>query len=160
MLTGLPRELVVFFASMLPIGELRAALPLGLFLGLSPEASFFWSELGNILIVMLILKMLGPISIWLMKHSKWLNKMFSKLFHHTRTKHTERFEKMGEALLVILTAIPIPGTGAWTAALIAFLFELPYWKSILFILIGNVLCGILITAGFGGAMEFIKLFAK
>ena len=154
---ALPRELLVFLASMLPVGELRAAIPLGLFLGMSSEAAFFWAELGNILIIMLILKMLGPISGFLMQHSKWFNKIFTKLFHHTRNKHTHRFEKMGAPLILVLAAIPLPGTGGWTGALLAFLFDLPFWKSVLLILIGNLIAGILILLGIGGGLEFIHL---
>jgi len=156
----LPRELLVFLASMMPIGELRAAIPLGLFLGMPAEAAFFWAQLGNILIIMLILKILGPTSAWLMKHSKWCEKFFAKLFHHTRTKHREKFEKMGSWFIVLLTAIPLPGTGGWTGALLAFLFDLPYWKSIGLIFIGNIIAGLLVTFGVGGAMEFVKLFTK
>jgi len=156
----IPKELIVFLTSMLPVGELRAAIPLGLFLGISPEGSFFWAELGNILMIMLILKILGPISTFLMKHSKWCEKIFTKLFHHTRTKHSQKFEKMGSAFIILMTALPIPGTGGWTGALIAFLFDLPYWQSVGLILVGNILCGILVTFGFGSAMEFIKMFSK
>lgn len=156
----LPHELLVFLVSMLPVGELRAAIPLGLFFGMSPEAAFFWAELGNILIIMLVLKMLGSVSTWLMKHSKWCDKFFTKLFHHTRTKHGQKFDKTGAILILILAAIPLPGTGGWTGALIAFLFDIPYWKSIGLIFIGNLICGVLVTVGFGSAMEFIKFFAK
>lgn len=154
----LPREILVFLASMMPIGELRAGIPLGLLLGMPAESVFFWAELGNILIILLVLKALGPMSGWLMKHSAWCNRFFEKLFHHTRKKHSERFEKMGAVFIVLLVAIPLPGTGAWTGALLAFLFDLPYWKSIGLIFIGNIIAGILITLGFGGAMEFIKIF--
>jgi len=156
----IPKELIVFFASMLPIGELRAGIPLGLFWGMSKESTFFWAQLGNIVIVMAILKILGPISSWLMKHSKWCEKNFNKLFHHTRTKHQKKIEKMGGFFLILITSIPVIGTGGWTAALIAFLFGLPYWQSVGFILIGNIICGILVILGFGGAMEFIKFFIK
>lgn len=154
------RELLVFLASMMPIGELRAGIPLGLLLGMPAEAAFFWAQLGNILAIMLILKVLGPISTWLMKHSKWCEKFFAKLFHHTRTKHSEKFEKLGSIFIVAIAAIPIPGTGGWTGALLAFLFELPYWKSIGLIFIGNIICGLLVTFGIGGAMEFVKIFTK
>lgn len=157
---ALPRELLVFLAAMMPIGELRAAIPLGLFLGMPSEAAFFWAELGNILIILPILKLLGPISTWLMQHSKWFDKIFTKLFHHTRAKHSQKMEKMGEVFIVILTAIPLPGTGAWTGALLAFLFDVPFWRAVLLILAGNILCGILVLLGVGGAMEFIKIFVK
>jgi len=156
----IPRELLVFFAAMLPIGELRAGIPLGLLLGMPGEAVFFWAELGNILIILLVLKALGPISAWLMKHSKWCDRVFTKLFHHTRTKHSAKMEKMGEVFIVLLTTIPLPGTGAWTGALLAFLFNVPYWRAILLIFIGNILCGILLLFGVGGAIELYKFFVK
>lgn len=124
------------------------------------ESVFFWAELGNILIILLLLKAFGPVSGWLMKHSVWCKRFFEKLFNHTRKKHSEKFEKMGAVFIVMLVAIPLPGTGAWTGALLAFLFDLPYWKSIGLILIGNIIAGILITLGFGGAMEFTKIFIK
>jgi uncharacterized membrane protein len=152
---AIPRELLVFLASMMPVGEMRAGIPLGLLLGMSPEAAFFWAELGNILIIVPLLKILGPVSDWLRQRSAWCERTFSKLFDHTRAKHTTKFEKMGEMFILALAAIPFPGTGAWTAALVAFLFGISYWRSLLLIFIGNIVCGILVTTGFGGVMDLI-----
>ena len=156
---NLPPALIVFLMSMLPVGELRAAIPVGLFLGMPAEAAFFWAELGNMIPIFFILKLLGPTSTWLMKHSVFFNKLLTKLFHSTREKHSKKFERIGSLMIVLLEAIPLPGTGGWTGAVIAFLFDVPYWKAIGLIFIGNVIAGILVTAGVGGAMEFIKLFS-
>ncbi len=157
---GLPPELLVFLASMFPIGELRTGIPLGIFLGMQPLWAFFWGEFGNILIVMLALKLLKPISSWLMAHSKFCNHIFLKIFHHTRNKHSTKIKKMGSFFLLALTAIPIPGTGGLTGALVAFIFDLAYWPSIGLIFIGNIIAGILVMFGAGGIMELIKLFIK
>lgn len=151
----LPRELLVFLTSMMPVGEMRAGIPLGLLLGMSPEAAFFWAELGNILIIFPVLKMFGPVSSWLMKNSKWCERALTKLFDRTRAKHAEKLQKIGQVFIIALAAIPFPGTGAWTAALVAFLFDIPYWRSILLIFIGNIVCGILMTMGFSGVMDVI-----
>lgn len=156
----LPRELLVLLASMMPVGEMRAGIPLGLLLGMSPEATFFWAELGNILIIFPVLKMFGPVSDWLRRRSRWCDRAFTKLFERTRAKHTLKFEKMGELFIFALAAIPFPGTGAWTAALVAFLFGVPYRRSLLLIFIGNIVCGILVTLGFGGAMDLITKISR
>ena len=148
--------LIVFFASMFPLGELRAGIPLGMYLGMPIESAFFWGELGNFVVVILILKLLGPVSAWLMKHSAWFNRFLTKLFHLTREKHTRAYKKYGPYLVAALVAIPFPGTGGWTGALLAFLFDMPFWKSILLITFGNLIAGTLVALGFGGAMEFIK----
>ena len=154
----IPPELLVFGVSMLPIFELRGAIPLGMLLGMSKEAAFFWAEIGNIIPVFFLLKLLGPISKWLMEHFKFFNRIFTKIFTHTREKHSKTFTKFGPVFLIALTAIPLPGTGAWTGVLITFLFDMPYWRSILLILIGNIIAGILVSFGFGAGLELIKMF--
>jgi uncharacterized membrane protein len=155
-----PPELVIFLASMFPLGELRTAIPLGIFLGMQPFWSFFWGELGDLLAVMVVLYLLGPVSQWLMKHSKLCHRTFTKIFNHTRNKHSIRLKKMGTFFLVLLTALPIPGTGGYTGALLAFTFDLPYWQSIALILAGNIIAGILVMIGAGSVMELIKIFFK
>jgi uncharacterized membrane protein len=156
----LPPEILVLFVAMLPVLELNAAIPLGLLLHMPIEAAFFWAQIGNIIPVMLILKLLEPISGFLMKHFHFFNIFFTKLFDKTRKKHSQKFEQVGSILLITLIAIPLPGAGAWTASLLAFLFDLPYWRSVLLILAGNIIAGFLICLGFGGAMEVGKFFIK
>lgn len=152
----IPKELIVVGVSMLPIAELRGAIPVGLFLGMPIEAAFFWAELGNMIPLFFILKLLGPISKWLMAHSKFFHHLFTKIFEKTRSKHSKKFEELGAIFLATFVAIPLPGTGAWTGALIAFLFDIPYWRALLILFIGNLGAGLLISFGIGGAMEIIK----
>ncbi len=154
----IPHEIIVAFVAMLPVVELRGAIPLGLYLGLSPVSTFIWAEIGNMIPLFFILAWLGPVSAYLMKHSKFFHKFFTKIFDTTRQKHSKRFEKMGEIFILILTCIPLPGTGAWTGALLAFLFDVPYWRAILILFIGNIVAGLIISFGFGGALEILKYF--
>ena len=146
-------ELIVALLAMLPVFELRAAIPVGLLLKMSIESTFFWAELGNIIPVLLLLKILRPISEFLIKYSKFFERFFDKLFNNTRKKNKEKFQKYGAVFLIIVTAIPLPGTGAWTGALIAFLFDIPYWRAVSVIFVGNIIAGILIFLGFGTALE-------
>lgn len=152
----IPKELIVLASAMLPFSELNGAIPLGVFLGLPIEAAFFWAEVGNIIPIMLILKLFGPISTWLMKHSVFFKRFFTKIFDTTRQKHSQKIDKLGAVFLAGFIAIPLPGAGAWTASLIAFLFNFPYWRAVGIIFIGNICAGILVSLGIGGALEIIK----
>ncbi len=152
----IPPALLIFGLSMLPIVELRGAIPLGVLMKMPIESAFFWAELGNIIIVLLILKLLGPTSEFLIRHSKFFQNFFTKLFAFTRKKHSRKFEKFGTALIVLLTATPLPGTGAWTGALLAFLFDINYFRAVGLIFIGNIVAGMLISFGIGGTLEIFK----
>lgn len=148
----LPPELIVFILSTLPILE-HAAIPIGKLMGLSLEASILWSLLGTMSAMAILLKILGPVCDFLAKHSKIMNKLINLIFNHTRKKHTKRFSEIGSVLLISLIAIPLPGTGAWTGALLAFLFDIPYWRTMALIFAGTVIGVIIIGLGVSGAEQ-------
>jgi len=159
----LPPQLIVILISTLPVGELRIGIPVGVALGLSLEESVFWGITGSMLPVLILLKLLGPISNWLMKHSKFLKKLLSHVFEKTRLKHTKKFQEAGALFLLGFVAIPLPGTGAWTGTLLAFLFGLPYWKSTGLILVGVLVDAVIISLGvtaFTQLPGFIQFFLK
>ncbi len=141
----MPRELLVAIFSASPILELKGGIPMGRLLGLPIEAAFFWAIIGNTIPVPILLKYLEPIGNWLMKHSKWANKYLTKIFETTQNKHHPRFQRLGAIILLPVTAIPFPGSGAWTAALIAYLFKVPFKKALLLIFAG-IICGGLIVS--------------
>lgn len=152
-------ELWTFFASMLPVTELRATIPTAIYLwNIDPLTAFTIAVIGNIVPNFFILKLLGPVSNFLMKHSKYCERFFTKLFEITRKKHTEKFEKFGAIFLITFIAIPIPGTGAWTGSLIAWLFKVPYWKAMGLISLGVIGAGILVTAGLTSITKILEIF--
>lgn len=160
---NIPAELIVLFLAALPILELRAAMPVGKFLGMPIEAIFFWSILGSILPVFFILKFLDPVSKFLMRHSRLFNRFLTTIFSRTRAKHTKKFDEVGAVLLITLTAIPIPGFGAWTGALIAYLFDVPYWKAIGLISIGVVIMAVIVGLTVESVTQMpglVKMFIK
>lgn len=152
---NIPPELLVFFSSTLPITELRGAIPLGFYIGLPAEVTFIYALVGNFLPVFFILWVLDPISKFLSRHIAYFKKFFDKLYERTHDKHKDAIEKYGPIFLIVFVAIPLPGSGAWTGSLIAFLFGIKYWKAILYIFIGLIISGTLVTLA---SMGVINLF--
>ncbi len=153
-------EWAVFLFSMIPVVELRGALPLAINLFKIPwQKAFIISFIGNILPVPFILLFLKPATDLLYK-IKLFKRFFDWLFSKTRKKG-EVIEKYEELGLLIFVAIPLPGTGAWTGALLAYLMGLEFIKSIIFIIIGVFIAGVIVTSlclvGWIGAI--IAMFA-
>jgi uncharacterized membrane protein len=143
---GLSPELAVFLTSMLPIIELRGALPLAINLfQISWPKAFIIAYIGNIIPAPIILWLLGPV-VNLLSRVRILKSFFDWLFERTRKRSSGIIEKYEEIGLMAFVAIPLPGTGAWTGALIAFLFGLDFKKSLLIIAIGVFIAGVIVTS--------------
>ncbi len=142
-------QLLTFLISMLPVIELKGAIPIAILeYNLPWWQAYIFGVLGSIFSAFLILLLLGIISDWLSKHFNIFKKFFTWLFDRTRSKHAKKFEKYEELLLLILSAIPIPILGGvWTAALIAFIFGVPTKKAMIFITIGTLIAGIIFVLG-------------
>lgn len=153
---GIPGELVVMLVSVVPIAELRVSIPLGLaFYNLNPFLTLVLAVIANIIPVIVILLLLEYVSDWLRKRSVFFENFFSKLFSQTHDKYYERFEVLGDILLVTLVAIPLPFTGAWTGALVAFLFDIPFPRALGFISLGVLIAGIIVTLASLGLISFV-----
>ena len=143
----MPSELVVFLLSMIPIAELRLAIPLGIgFYNLPVWSTFFWAFLGNIIPIILIIWGLDLLINKLAVHRVYiLNRFFTWLFEKTRERHSKKIELWRDLALVIFVAIPLPGTGAWTGALIAFVFGIPIKRAFPLISLGVLIAGVIVT---------------
>ena len=141
---GIPDWLVVFIISVCPILECR----LGMFtaivlLEMNPFVGFIISFLGNILPIPFILLLIN----WIFKVLKkvpGINKAIFWLENKTMQKR-DKIDKYGIWGLLIFVAIPLPGTGGWTGALLASLLELDKKKSFLVISLGVFIAGLIIT---------------
>lgn len=141
---GIPDWLVVFIISVCPILECR----LGMFtaivlLEMNPFVGFIISFLGNILPIPFILLLIN----WIFKVLKkvpGINKAIFWLENKTMKKR-DNIDKYGIWGLLIFVAIPLPGTGGWTGALLASLLELDKKKSFLVISLGVFIAGLIIT---------------
>jgi uncharacterized membrane protein len=138
-------EIKTFLWAMTPVGELRAAIPIGLTIyKLSPLAVYFISVLGNLFSVFLVLTFLGVFSKWTSKNIYFFNRFFNWLFSQTRKNHYNRVNKYGLYILPFFVAIPLPITGGWTASLIAFVFGMPFKKTFPLISLGVFVAGLIV----------------
>lgn len=157
MLNALPPEIQVLLLSMLPVLELRFAIPFGIAaLGMSPLSAFLWALAGNWLVTVFILWGLDPISSFLRKHSPFMKRFTDWLFERTRKKHKHRISELGHLALLIFVAVPLPGTGSWTGSLISYLFGVEKKTALLWITPGLVVAGFLMTFGTSGVIEAIQ----
>ncbi len=143
-------------AGLAPIGEMRTAIPLGLAVyKLPPEAAYFWAVSGNIVSTAIAIYII-PLAVKFLTN-KWaaLDRFFSYIFTRTRGKYNDALEKWGSLALVVFIAIPLPMTGAWTGALIAFLFGISFWRAFFLISSGVAFGGILVL---GVSLGVLKLF--
>ena len=139
------REWCVFFCSLLPIIELRGAIPLGAGFGLPFWQTYLISVIGNILPVPFILLFIKGILTWMSKcRVKAFNKVAGWLFRKAE-KNRGKVEKYASLGLVLFVAIPLPGTGAWTGSLVAAIMDMKFWRAFLSALIGVLVAGVIMT---------------
>ena len=134
----------IFIISMAPITELRFSIPYGILIkNLNIYNVVFVSVLGNIIIGILIIYIIGPIMETLRK-IKYFNKIINFIFKRTLNKSTiiERIKFWG---LVIFIGIPLPFTGVWTGSLASYLLRIPKKISITAIILGVLISSSIVT---------------
>ncbi len=153
---GIPAELAVLLLAMMPVIELRGALPLAFVVYKLPVVfSLILVIIGNMIPAFAILYGWDKFIDWVKLHWPWLHKKLSHLEEKTEGKWNEKIEKYGPWAIMIFVAVPLPGSGVWTGALAAWIFSLSKKKALLSLFAGVVLASILVTAlTFGG----LKLF--
>lgn len=142
--TVIGKMCATFFISMLPVGELRFGLPYGIALGLEYPLALMAALLGNMVPVPFIIVYIKRIFAWMRKHMPRMNALITKLENRANLKG-ETVQKYGHWGLLIFVAIPLPGTGAWTGALIAALLNIRTSKAVPVILIGVCIAAMIMT---------------
>ena len=151
------KYLDVFVISILPIVELRGAIPVGAAMGLDMWLCFLVAVLGNLLPVPFLILFGGKVLRWLAQYPK-----FGKPFRKILEIGEKKVGKMKKTLfwgLFAFVAIPLPGTGAWTGALIAITLSLDLKKSFLPIALGVLAAGVIMTLGSYGVVSLFNIFA-
>lgn len=145
-----PNELTVFIISVLPVLELRGGLIAAKLLDMDIVRAFIVCYLGNMLPIPFILLFLRKI-FDLMRKSKKLGKIVGKL-EHKAEKHRKTIDKYGAWGLLVLVAIPLPGTGGWTGALVAEIMDIKFKKALPIIALGVLIAGFIVGALFYGLL--------
>ena len=142
--TVIGKMCATFFISMLPVGELRVGLPYGIALGLEYPLALMAALLGNMIPVPFIIVYIKRIFTWLRKHMPRMDALITRLENRANLKG-ETVQKYGHWGLLLFVAIPLPGTGAWTGALIAALLNIRTSKAVPVILIGVCIAAAIMT---------------
>ncbi len=143
-LNTLPPPVAVFCIAMLPIFELRGAIPAGYAMGMDQTwLIYLLAVAGNFVPVVPILLLLDPIERHLRRFAV-IDRFLDWLFQRTRKRSAviQKYESLG---LILFVAIPAPMTGAWTGAIAAYLFKLPLRLAIPCIILGILIAGVVVT---------------
>lgn len=150
---------IVFFISMVPLIELRVAVPMAINLYHLPVlTSYIVCIIGNMLPVPVIFFFARKVLEW-GKDKKVIGKFFTFCLEKGHKGGAKLQEKTGRGLYVALflfVGIPIPGTGAWTGTLAASLLDMDFKKSVVAVMLGVVLAGLIMGAGVTSIVELIK----
>lgn len=155
-MTELLRHLYVFALSMVPVIELRGAIPLGAALGLPIYTNYLVSVVGNFLPVPFILLFIRHVLGW-MKTTKHFSKIALWL-EEKAEKHSDKVLRYATFGLFLFVAIPLPGTGAWTGALVAALLRMPMKYAIPSILLGVMAAGVIMALASYGVVGMFQFF--
>lgn len=157
MLQGIPNELIVFLISLLPILELRGGLIAASILGIEYWVALPICIIGNILPIPFILLFIRKI-LSLLKKTKPFKKLVEKI-EEKAEKNKEKITKYAKWGLYLFVAIPLPGTGAWTGALVADALDINVKKSFPVIALGVLTAGIImVIVAYFFPEIFMKLF--
>ena len=137
------KVLLTFLVSMVPVIELRGGIPFGAALGLDPFSAAVAAILGNLLPVPFIILFIRHIFDWLRKYEKprALVEKFEKKAH-LKSKNVIKYQTFGLCLFV---ALPLPGTGAWTGALIAAILDMRFKRAMPSIILGVLIAATIVT---------------
>lgn len=151
-------QIINFIIAMVPLLELRGSiLVAGSILHLPFVQTYITAVIGNMLPIPFILLFIEKIFA-LMKKVKGIKK-FPEWIEAKAMKKSEQIEKYGYLGLFLFVAIPLPGTGAWTGSLLAVLFGMKPKKSLLFIFLGVLTAGLIMSlVSFGVINSIVSLF--
>lgn len=152
--TTLGNIVMTFIVSMVPVIELRGAIPLGVLNGLDVATAMVVSILGNLVPVPFIIVFIRKIFKWMQSKNETLAKVVRKMEEKADKKKDQvlKYEFWG---LLILVAIPLPGTGAWTGALVAAMLDMQLKRAFPAIALGVLFAGIIVTVATYGVAAII-----
>ena len=145
---------MTFLIAMIPVLELRAAIPAGVIAGLNIQTVLAAAIMGNLLPIPFIIVFIRNIFKWMQSKSPWLANIVAKLEAKADKKKAQvlKYEFWG---LMLFVAIPLPGTGAWTGALIAAMLDMQLKRALPAIAVGVLTAAIIVTAATYGVAALV-----
>ena len=128
--------------AMMPILEIRGAIPVGVASGLDPWLAFAVGFVGNMLPIPILILLTRKIIEWLKKHNVLVK--LTAWLENKGSKGVQKVQKYSFWGLFILVAIPLPGTGAWTGALVASLLDMRLKRALPAIAMGVAVAGLIV----------------
>ena len=153
------KYILVFLISMVPLVELRGALPYAAYLGLPVIPSYIIAVIGNMLPVPVIYLFARKVLEW-GKDKRYIGKFFTFCLEKGEKAGRKLQAKAGRGLflaLLLFVGIPIPGTGAWTGTLGASMLGLGFKKSTAAVMLGVLLAGIIMLSAATGVFRIIGI---
>ena len=148
------KMLMTMLISMVPVLELRGAIPIATAHGLNFWVAIVCAIIGNLIPVPFIIIFIRKIFELIRKWSRKLDDIITKL-EERAAKKSDVVRKYAFWGLVVLVAIPLPGTGAWTGALVAAMLEMRLRYTFPAIALGVVIAGIVVSfVTYGGMIIF------
>jgi uncharacterized membrane protein len=142
--SNLSKELITVIMAILPVGELRLAIPVSITIFHLPwYQAFILSVIGNLIPVPFLLLFFEAVSKLVQKTQ--VGKRFIDWLLKRTARHVGSIQKYKLVGLAVFVAIPLPFTGAWTASLIAYVMGIKFWPAFLSILVGVIGAGIIVT---------------
>jgi len=143
LLPGAGDELNVLLAAMVPVIEVKGAIPVGIFLGMNPLHAALISYVGSILPAPFIVLAARRLLAYLGK-AEFFKNTVERLLKRSSEKYNAKYQRYGAWALLIFVAIPIPGTGVWSGSLIASVMNLRLKFGLGAIIAGNLIATVLI----------------
>ena len=128
--------------AMMPILEIRGAIPVGVASGLDPWLAFAVGFVGNMLPIPILILLTRKIIEWLKKYNMLVK--LTAWLENKGSKGAQKVQKYSFWGLFILVAIPLPGTGAWTGALVASLLDMRLKRALPAIAMGVASAGLIV----------------
>ncbi len=150
------KYLLVFLISMVPLIELRGAIPVALGMGLNPVVSYIICVMANMLPVPVIYFFARKVLIW-GKDKKYIGKFFTFCLEKGERAGQKMVKAAGRGglfvALMLFVGIPLPGTGAWTGALGASFLNMGFKSTVLSVSLGVIMAGIIMAVGSTGVIS-------
>lgn len=145
--------------SIIPIVELRGAIPAAITMGLSAGVSFALAWVGSALVSPILLLILRPVLNWMKKYKAFASlanavesgfkskamKVVGESNGQLTAEQVKKLERKKMLGVYLFVAFPIPLTGVWTGSAIATFLDIPFWKSMAMVWLGNLTAGAIVT---------------